>query len=175
MEFAFKSLLFSVLMAFLPGWYAANAESSGGAPRSIGSLKELTQELNQGIGIDRASKPLLTRISDPVRIARGEELYRGNCVQCHRENARGAPKWHQRDVSGNFPPPPLDGSAHTWHHPEALLVEMIRNGSSTMPSFDSRLSENDIGDIIYWFQSLWPDDLYQMWARENEAFKQSNN
>ncbi len=167
-------IVFGFLVSFTH-WSPADDESPHGTTRTIDSLIELTRELNKESRIDQNGRLLPVRENDPGRIAKGEKLYRENCIQCHGEKARGVPNWHQRDASGNFPPPPLDGTAHTWHHPESQLIEMIRTGSSIMPSFDSELSADEIGDIIHWFQSFWPDDVYQAWTRQNAAFEQTNN
>jgi len=104
----------------------------------------------------------------------GKRLYNKHCSQCHGQRAQGAPNWHLRDDSGNFKPPPLDGTAHTWHHPRAQLIEIIRNGSNAMPSFKLMLNAEEIGNIIHWLQKFWPDDLYQIWATQNAAFEKKS-
>lgn len=42
-----------------------------------------------------------------------------------------------------------------------------------MPAFSTQLEDQDIEDIIHWFKSLWPDELYQVWAKQNEAYKRN--
>ena len=111
------------------------------------------------------------RNRDATQIARGGELYQQNCAQCHGVDAEGAPNWHQPAADGKYPPPALNGTAHAWHHPLAALKHTIRNGTQAiggnMPAHGDKLSEQDIEDVIAWFQNKWPDELYQAWARNN--------
>ena len=55
------------------------------------------------------------------QVARGAPLFRANCAACHGQNAEATPNWKQTDANGNYPPPPLNGTAHTWHHDLDLL------------------------------------------------------
>lgn len=135
------------------------------------TLKELARELNKTAIRAGETRTRFPREVNPERAARGAELYAANCLECHGEGAQGASNWHLRDAAGNFPPPPLNGSAHTWHHPKTQLMEIIRNGGTGMPAFGSKLPDRAIEAIIHWFQSLWPDEVYQAWARQNEAYQ----
>ena len=104
---------------------------------------------------------------DAEQVARGAAIYAQNCAVCHGDNAQGTPDWRQRDASGKFPPPPLDGSAHAWHHPFRALGVQIKfgapGGQGAMPGFADRLSDQQILDTIAWFQSKWPDEVYAGW------------
>jgi mono/diheme cytochrome c family protein len=66
-----------------------------------------------------------------------------------------------------FPPPPLDGTGHAWHHPVSWLKQMILDGSPAgqgkMPAWRGKLSEQEVEAVITWFQSLWPDRVYVAW------------
>ncbi len=159
---AVSSLLFSVCTA------QSDLEQPG---RNFNSLKDLADKLNATVQTNVES----AREGNADNIARGAKLYKENCVQCHRDNAQGTPNWHTKDASGNYPPPPLNGTAHTWHHPQSLLVKLIRDGSKVMPAFGAKLSDEEITDIIYWFQSLWPDEVYSSWAQINQSYKESSN
>ncbi len=107
-------------------------------------------------------------LSRAERIALGARLYQKNCAICHGAQAEGAPNWRQRDIQGHFPPPPLNGTGHAWHHPRVMLQQVIRNGSmdgsGRMPAWRNRLDEDEIAAIIDWFQSRWPDEVYAAWA-----------
>jgi mono/diheme cytochrome c family protein len=112
---------------------------------------------------------------DPVRIKQGRELYLKNCTVCHGLNAEGSPDWRQRDKDGKFPAPPLNGTGHAWHHPKQALMYTIKNGTralgGNMPAWKDRLTDAEIESIILWFQSKWPDELYQAWVRMDKESK----
>jgi mono/diheme cytochrome c family protein len=42
-----------------------------------------------------------------------------------------------------------------------------RNGAPVMPAWKGRLSDQDIEDIMAWFQALWPADVYERWRKAN--------
>ena len=104
---------------------------------------------------------------DTQQLALGERLFQANCATCHGARAEGDPNWRQRDISGHFPPPPLNGSGHSWHHSAEVLTEVIRNGRpkgpSNMPAWKGKLSEAEMAAIVAWFQSLWPQPVYDAW------------
>jgi mono/diheme cytochrome c family protein len=109
---------------------------------------------------------------DPEKIKRGEAVYRKNCASCHGPNGEATPGWRNPGADGKYPPPPLDGSAHAWHHSTETLEEMIRKGSpggaGGMPAWDGKLTNQEIDDVIVWIKSLWPDDVYDVWYKEIE-------
>jgi len=102
------------------------------------------------------------------QVTQGEQLFRQNCAGCHGENAEATPDWKKTDANGNYPPPPLDGSAHAWHHDLDLLRRTIREGGAKlggqMPAFESVLDAEQIDSVIAFFQSKWPDEIYQRWS-----------
>jgi mono/diheme cytochrome c family protein len=104
---------------------------------------------------------------DAALIARGSELYLRHCASCHGHLAQGAPHWQKPGPDGKYPPPPLDGSAHAWHHPYAALQQTIRDGTARlgggMPPWRDKLPEADIEAVIAYFQSLWPEEIYRAW------------
>lgn len=110
----------------------------------------------------------VTRVSDLAVLARGRELFQAHCATCHGARAEGALQWQRADAQGKYPPPPLDGTGHAWHHPSAGLKQVINQGTqkigSNMPAWGNRLSDQDIEAIIAWFQSLWPPEIHQAWA-----------
>jgi len=112
------------------------------------------------------------QIFDPERIARGEKLFNEKCVKCHKQNALGDPNWQKKDKDGKFPPPPLDGTAHAWHHPTEVLHKYIKKGGKeyggTMEGFESDLTDGQITDIIVWITSLWPKDVYDKWYQRDQ-------
>ena len=112
------------------------------------------------------------RIYDAAELEVGQKLYIENCAVCHGQNAEGTVKeWHIRDADGNMPPPPLNGTAHTWHHPAKVLFQTISEGTERlggkMPAWKDKLDDEEIVLIINWITSLWPDEIYEAWLRMN--------
>ena len=109
----------------------------------------------------------------PTQVRAGKGLFLQNCAVCHGEQGGGAANWRQRQPDGTFPPPPLDGSAHTWHHPLAVLKQVIRHGGEplggTMPAFGNTLSEEEIESVLAYIQSRWPQETYDIWQEEIDA------
>jgi len=124
---------------------------------------------------DPQNKTAVVRNMDFAKISRGGKLFQQNCAICHGRQAEGAPNWQQMDDSGKFPPPPLNGSAHAWHHPKIVLVNTIKNGTAksggNMPAWKDKLSEEQINDIIIWFQSKWSDEIYSAWYLADQGFR----
>lgn len=106
---------------------------------------------------------------DPSVVARGEQLYGQYCAGCHGKRGEGAPNWHQPGPDGKYPPPPLDGSAHAWHHSRAALKRTIQEGTAkiggSMPAWKDKLSDADIDAVIDWMIASWPDDIYVAWRK----------
>ncbi len=112
-------------------------------------------------------------MAQPVSNAAGRALFEKNCSQCHGRFAQGATDWRRRMSNGLWPPPPLDGSGHAWHHSRTALIDKIRFGAApgqgTMPAFETRLSRKEIDAILDWIQSRWPAEIYRNWQRRQSA------
>ena len=109
-----------------------------------------------------------SRWYDESAVNRGSVLFKLNCASCHGINAEATPDWKKTDSNGKYPPPPLNGTAHAWHHSKELLIKTIREGGAElggmMPPFEGKFSDRDLDDLVAYFQSKWPDDLYHRWA-----------
>jgi mono/diheme cytochrome c family protein len=109
------------------------------------------------------------------RVAIGAELYQQNCASCHQPDLAGDPDWKTPNEDGSYPPPPHDSSGHTWHHPDRVLIEIIREGSdfpqSRMPAFGDRLTDDDIEAILEFFKDTWgPEEReYQQQVTEQDS------
>ena len=108
----------------------------------------------------------------PEHVSRGAPVYAENCAVCHGQKAEGTKNWRQRAGDGKFPPPPIDGSGHAWHHPMKILGAQIKFGApgglGSMPRFADKLSDEQVVDVIAWFQSKWSDNIYATWSEMNK-------
>ena len=96
----------------------------------------------------------------------GKITFDKNCVLCHGKAGEGVVKnWKKRQADGNFPAPPLNGSAHTWHHSPQLLLNTINEGGArlggVMPGFKDKLSEAEKQAVLDYLYSLWPKNIQQ--------------
>jgi S-disulfanyl-L-cysteine oxidoreductase SoxD len=108
--------------------------------------------------------------ADPAnaqQVAAGKRIYGAHCASCHGANLEGQPNWRQRLPNGRFPAPPHDASGHTWHHPDVLLLDIIKRGigphappgyQSDMPAFGGRLSDDEIAAVLAYIKSTWPEE-----------------
>ena len=112
-------------------------------------------------------KTVIKRNVDPRVYSRGQKLYLKNCAQCHGRFAEGDANWRQPGKDGKYPPPPLNGTAHTWHHSPRALITVIQNGTGkiggNMPAWKDRLTVKQISDILVWITAQWPDEIYTVW------------
>ena len=115
---------------------------------------------------------LVERNFDQAQIKRGEAVYTANCVGCHGPNGAATPDWRKPNADGKYPPPPLDGTAHAWHHSTEVLKKTILKGTppeiGSMPAWEGKLTEQQVDDIIVWIKSLWPDEIYDIWFKNFE-------
>lgn len=107
-----------------------------------------------------------------AQVTTGEKLYGTYCAACHAADGSATAEWRTVDANGNYPPPPLNGTAHTWHHPLDMLDQTIAAGGApyggVMPGFGEVLERADRLAIIAWFQNLWSDEIYQRWQAIDE-------
>jgi len=97
-------------------------------------------------------------------------VFADNCAQCHGDYAEGlVSDWRARLDDGSFPPPPLNGSAHAWHHPNSVLLQVINTGGAAfggnMPAFENVLNQAYKLAAIAYFQSYWNDEIYAQWQK----------
>ncbi|GIZ50209.1 c-type cytochrome [Noviherbaspirillum aridicola] len=106
--------------------------------------------------------------SDTQLVQRGRPLYDQYCAACHGKALEGQPEWRKRLPNGRLPAPPHDESGHTWHHPDAVLIDIVRNGlvpgrtapdgyESDMPAYAGTLSDDDIAAVLAYIKSRWPE------------------
>ncbi len=102
------------------------------------------------------------------QVKQGNQLFQQNCASCHGVNAASVTNWKEKNDNGKYPPPPLNGSAHTWHHSLDQLKKTIRQGGvplgGVMPPFSAVLKDAEMNAVIAYFQSKWPEQTYSNWA-----------
>ena len=115
---------------------------------------------------------LVKRNFDPAQVKRGESVYAANCIGCHGPNGEATPEWRKPNADGKYPPPPLDSSAHAWHHSTAVLKKTILQGTppeiGSMPAWEGKLTGQQVDDVIVWIKSLWSNEIYDIWYKNFE-------
>ena len=102
---------------------------------------------------------------DAAKVAMGAALYSQHCASCHGAKLEGQPHWRKRLPNGRMPAPPHDESGHTWHHSDAVLFGITKNGlvppyapkdyESDMPAFRGKLSDDEIWAVLAYIKSHW--------------------
>ncbi|WP_237174022.1 c-type cytochrome [Paracandidimonas lactea] len=115
----------------------------------------------------RQSGPAFIDPADQSLVMHGKAIYANNCAACHGESLQGQPNWRDRMPNDRLPAPPHDKTGHTWHHPDAMLVDMVKNGLvpgktappgyvSDMPAYRDILSDQEIIAVLAYIKSSWP-------------------
>ena len=141
-------------------------------PPDVAKLLKPVKEIEQIKAVEPVKRNL-----NPQQLSRGAALFKTNCADCHGEQGQGTVNWQKRGKDGKFPPPPLNGLGHTWHHPTAVLKYTINNGTGkiggNMPAFANKLSDAQIDDILIFIQEKWPEPIYEAWYRTDERARNS--
>lgn len=118
------------------------------------------------VGLDPVGARPLAGRADAVALARGKTLYAAHCAACHGKALEGEPNWREKKPSGRMPAPPHDDSGHTWHHSDAVLFGITKEGlvpgkyappgyQSDMPGFGNALSDDEIWAVLAYIASRW--------------------
>lgn len=103
----------------------------------------------------------------------GESVFNTNCSICHGIEAVGTSEWRKPLDDGKYPPPPLNGTAHGWHHPLTVLRRQINKGGMKyggwMPALGDSLTDAQVDEVIAYVQSLWSDKIYAAWLIKDLA------
>ena len=69
----------------------------------------------------------------------------------------------KKELKSKYCVPPLNGTAHTWHHFPATLINIIHNGSIeagvSMPSFKKKLTNKEENIVLKYIFSFWPEEI----------------
>ena len=114
-------------------------------------------------------KTPIASAASPEALAAGAHLYQQHCAACH--GAEG---------SSGFATP-LNQHGHAWHHPDSILLQTIRDGTTraaadqtmtdvTMPPFKAILAPEEIRTLVAFFKASWtPEQQRIQWDRTVRA------
>ena len=163
------------LRVYLQGWLGQKERNMMGKVRSltiIGSVILIVYLI-----------PLIAIAESPSPEAKGKLLFKQNCEVCHGLDGRGEnplkPMGGMKD-DGVYLAPAINGTGHTWHHPDGMIFDIIKNGSfakeSPMRGFKEKFADEDINLIMNYFKTMWPEKIRTMHAkRENNIKAQKQN
>jgi len=102
--------------------------------------------------------------SENADLAIGKAVFEANCAVCHGKEAGGlVSNWKVKNVDGQYPAPPLNGTAHAWHHSPLQLLKTINEGGikmgGQMPAFEKALTDDEKQAVLDYILSLWPSEI----------------
>jgi mono/diheme cytochrome c family protein len=111
------------------------------------------------------------------QIEKGRVLYAQYCASCHGANLEGQPNWQIRKPDGKLPAPPHDASGHTWHHSDEQLFKITKLGTAAvvpnyatdMIGFGDKMSDEQIGSVIEYIKSTWPQRQREYQEQRNQV------
>ncbi|WP_119165391.1 c-type cytochrome [Algihabitans albus] len=118
--------------------------------------------------------------NDIQMVNSGARIYAAECATCHGAELEGQTNWRQRNAAGRLPAPPHDPSGHTWHHPDAHLFAMTKQGiaalagagyQSDMPAYGETLSDAEILAVLSYIKSTWPPEIQARHDEINRRFQ----
>ncbi|CTQ31418.1 c-type cytochrome [Jannaschia rubra] len=110
------------------------------------------------------------RPDDRAEVQLGAAIYAAQCASCHGAGLEGQPDWRSPGPDGALPAPPHDATGHTWHHDDATLITLTRDGvgallgpdmrvNSGMPVFKDVLTDAEIRAALSYIKSTWPAEV----------------
>lgn len=121
--------------------------------------------------------------ADRTLVMQGKVIYASHCATCHGPSLQGQPNWRDRKSNGKLPAPPHDKTGHTWHHPDAMLIDMVKNGLvpgrtappdyvSDMPAYRDILTDHEIISVLAYIKSSWPPKVLE--AQKEVSMQRQN-
>jgi len=111
----------------------------------------------------------------------GQTVYNTHCASCHGADGEGqfpeAPM--QPDETGRIGAPPHDGTGHTWHHGDDLLIRYVIEGGLgdpdrfyPMPALGGVLSDEEITAVIAYIKTMWDAEQVAVQREQTIAARQ---
>ncbi len=118
---------------------------------------------------------------DEALVGRGESIFDEFCSVCHGAKLEGEQASGATVPEGQKPAPPLNGSAHSYHHAGGELFGVVKHGPGSsdagrwprMPVFDRVLPDDDIWAVIAYIKSVWPKRIQLEHAKSFPPAKQA--
>lgn len=106
----------------------------------------------------------------------GRTLYLDNCAACHGVELEGQPDWMARLSNGRLPAPPHNETGHTWHHSDAQLFRIVKEGLASiapgyetdMPAFGATMTDTEITAVLDYIKSTSPDRVRESQAQRSQ-------
>lgn len=116
------------------------------------------------------------QLADEDTLSLGQTVYEQHCAECHGVDGEGqfpdAPM--EPDETGRIGAPPHDGTGHTWHHDDGLLIDYVINGGKgnpeqfyPMPGFGDILSDAEIEAVVAYLKTFWTEEQRMMQAERS--------
>lgn len=103
---------------------------------------------------------LLAACSGGGQAERGRAIYDDDCRVCHGDPVTGEGRIASAAVHGP--------EGHTWHHADGQLVGIVlgqlQYPGRTMPSFEAKLAEDDVLDVLAYLNAGWEPEQREFQA-----------
>gem|GEM_PF-1927800 len=144
-------------------WASGSTAAAGSAAKSRSAAASGTGSASGNSAEPQAAAQPNDEPGEPLspELALGRRVYLGQCASCHGFKGEGQPNWQEKNPDGSWPAPPHDNTGHTWHHPDADLLDIIAQGGalysekSNMPGFAGVLSDEEIAAVLSHIKTMW--------------------
>ncbi len=117
--------------------------------------------------------------SDRDQVAFGSRIYGRICANCHGSGLDGQLGWQQPLKDGTRLAPAHNTDGQTWRYSDEELFEAVKlggeylkpdGGTSRMPAFKGKLTDEEIWSVIAFIKSNWPVEVLEA-QQSTEATK----
>jgi mono/diheme cytochrome c family protein len=109
----------------------------------------MTKSLTQMLFVGSLAMGLVAVWAGPSRAeSAGETLFKGKCVACHGPDGKGETTMGKALKIRNL------GSTAVQSQSDAQLTEIVTKGKNKMPSYDGKLSKEQIGQLVAYVREL---------------------